>query len=496
MFTSGRAPLPKRAGVPTFGCMTLALALVLAAAAPSKLWTDASSGKERPTAPPSSIAALVHTTMPAVVGIIATTARGTDNDPFHDFLERMYGQGGTPGETPVRGIGTGFFIRADGLVVTNMHVVEGATDIAVQVGEEERVYHGTLLGQDDATDLALIKIEGSAPFPILPIGESEKLEVGEWVVAIGNPFGLSRSVTTGIVSFKGRRDVNPSGRPGYYDFIQTDAAINPGNSGGPLLDARGAVIGINAAVNPSGQGIGFAIPIGQLKDVGPQLFAKGHVVRSYMGVSVQEAMSPELAESFGVPGGKGVLVTEVAEDGPGAHAGLRAGDVVTSYDGEPLLESYRMRWLTASTTPGRKVKLGVWRNKALEASVVLAAKPGSSWHPAATVALRRDQEPFGFGIEEPPHDDGDYGRGVRVASIDLRSPAYRAGVRQGDLILEVDGNGVPDKPAYRKVIGALRSAAVSRLYVRRGSKTLFFGLRRDPPETARAPSASAVDAPK
>ena len=491
--------MPKRAGVPTFACMTLALALLLAAAAPSKLWTDAPSGKERPTAPPASIAALVHASMPAVVGIIATTARGTDNDPFHDFLERMYGQGGTPGEAPVRGIGTGFFIRGDGLVVTNMHVVEGATDIAVQVGEEERIYRATLLGEDDATDLALLKIEGSAPFPVLPIGESEKLEVGEWVVAIGNPFGLSRSVTTGIVSYKGRRDVNPSGRPGYYDFIQTDAAINPGNSGGPLLDSRGAVIGINAAVNPSGQGIGFAIPIGQLKDVGPQLLAKGHVVRSYMGVSVQEAMSPELAESFGVPGGKGVLVTEVADDGPGAHAGLRPGDVVTSYDGEALVESYRMRWLTASTTPGRKVKLGVWRNgRAMEASVILAEKPGASWQPSrAPVALRHDQEPFGFAVEEPARDDGDFGSGVRVAAIDLRSPAYRAGVRQGDLILEVDGSAVPDKPAWRKVIGTLQSRPVSRLYVRRGSKTLFFGLRRDPPPaTARADSTSAVDAAK
>ncbi len=160
---------------------------------------------------------------------------------------------------------------------------------------------------------------------MLPLGDSERLEVGEWVVAIGNPFGLSRSVTTGIVSFKGRRDVNPSGRPGYYDFIQTDAAINPGNSGGPLLDARGAVIGINAAVNPSGQGIGFAIPIEQLREIGPQLVAQGHVVRSYMGISVQESMSADLAESFGVPGGKGVLVTEVAEAARRARAGLQPG---------------------------------------------------------------------------------------------------------------------------------------------------------------------------
>src|SRR5215813_10060793 len=294
--------------------MTFALALLLAA---RPLWTDAPATKERPTAPPASIAALVKAAMPAVVGIVATTARAGSNDPFREFLERMYGQsGGGPSETPVRGIGTGFVVRSDGLIATNGHVIEGATDIAVQVGEDERLYRGTLVGEDDATDLALLKIEGDKPFPVLPLGESDRLEVGEWVIAIGNPFGLSRSVTTGIVSFRGRRDVNPIGKPGYYDFIQTDAAINPGNSGGPLLDARGAVIGINSAVNPSGQGIGFAIPV-------------------------------ELAESFGVPGGKGVVVTDVSENGPAARAGLKPGDVILSFEGEPLSESYRLRWLTA-----------------------------------------------------------------------------------------------------------------------------------------------------
>src|ERR1700682_4617015 len=181
--------------------MTLALALLLAA---RPLWTDAQPLKERPTAPAASIAALVKASMPAVVGIIATTARGGSNDPFRDFLERMYGQGGSgPSETPVRGIGTGFFIRSDGLIATNGHVIEGATDITVQVGEDERVYRGTLVGHDEATDLALLKIEGDQPFPVLQLGDSDHLEVGEWVIAIGNPFGLSRSVTIGIVSVTG-----------------------------------------------------------------------------------------------------------------------------------------------------------------------------------------------------------------------------------------------------------------------------------------------------
>ena len=448
------------------------ISLALAAAATARLWTEAPALKERPTAPPASIAALVKTSMPAVVGVVATTARGgSEGDPFRDFLERMYGAGADPHEAPVRGIGTGFFIRKDGLIATNGHVVEGATDITVQVGEEERVYRGMVVGKDDATDLALLQIEADQSFPVLPLGDSEHLEVGEWVVAIGNPFGLSRSVTTGIVSYKGRRDVNPSGRPGYYDFIQTDAAINPGNSGGPLLDARGAVVGINAAVNPSGQGIGFAIPVAQLKDIGPQL-ATGRVVRGYMGVSIQESLSPDLADSFGVPGG------------PGSRAGIRPGDVVVRFNGEPVFESYRLRWLTASARPGSKVKLGVWRSgKLLELTVALDEKTSGFAQPATTPpALRREQEPFGFAVEEILPDDSDRGKGVRIASIDLRSCAYRAGLREGDLILEVDGRPVPDRGAYRKVLSSMGKTLVSRVYVRRGGKALFFGLRRDSPK--------------
>jgi len=329
---------------------------------------------------------------------------------------------------------------------------------------------------------------------VLPLGDSERLEVGEWVVAIGNPFGLSRSVTTGIVSFKGRRDVNPSGRPGYYDFIQTDAAINPGNSGGPLLDARGTVVGINAAVNPSGQGIGFAIPIEQLREVAPQLASQGHVVRSYMGVSVQESMSAELAESFGVPGGKGVVITEVTEDGPAARAGIKAGDVVVSFDGEPVQESYRLRWMTARTPPGKRVFVGVWRaGHVVQIPVVLLSKPDAAWEPPTQPpGLRRDDEPFGVAVEDPPKDDGDFGHGVRVSSMDLRGCAYRAGLREGDLILEIDGHPVADKVAYRKAISTF--GPVARLYVRRGGKALFFGVRRDAVPPGRAGAGSAGDA--
>jgi serine protease Do len=452
------------------------LALLVAAAAAHKPWTDAPPASPRPTAPPASIAQLVRQSMPAVVGIVALSARGS-SDPFHDFLERMYGSSPSPdAEQPVRGIGTGFFIRADGLVATNGHVVEGATDITVQVGDDERAYRAVLVGKDDATDLALVKVEGG-PFPVLAFGDSDALGVGEWVVAIGNPFGLSRSVTTGIVSYKGRRDVNPSGKPGYYDFIQTDAAINPGNSGGPLLDSRGAVVGINAAVNPAGQGIGFAIPIGMLKDILPQL-EKGRVVRSWMGLSVQEQMGPDLAESFSVPGGKGVIVTDVVEGGPAARAGLHAGDVIVSFEGEPIAESYRLRWLTGNAGPRRTVRMGVWRQGRLqEVRVTLAEKPGTPPpDPGPPSGSRAIPEPFGLSL-----DEGDAkGSGVRVAAVDLRGDAYRAGIREGDLVLEIDGRPVHDQAELRRAL-AQSPLPVARLYVRRGSRAIFFGLRRRGP---------------
>jgi S1-C subfamily serine protease len=389
-----------------------------------------------------------------------------------------------------QGTGTGFLIDNGGTLVTNDHVVGSDSSVAIKFGTDGAQLNAKVAGTDPSSDLAVLHIDpSSVPSGVKPLqfADSRGVQVGDAVVAIGNPFGLDRTETAGIVSALGRTIQAPNNFS-IDNVIQTDAAINPGNSGGPLLDARGAVIGLNAAVNPSGQGIGFSIPIEQLKDVGPQLAVRGHVVRGYLGVSVQETMSADLAESFGVPGGKGVVITEVAEEGPGARAGLKPGDVVMTYDGEALASSYRMRWLTADTTPGKRVKLGVWRNgKALQIAVLLQEKAGVAFAPRKTPALRHEQEPFGFAADEPPADDGDHGRGVRVTSIDLRGPAYRSGMRQGDLILEVNGAVVPDKAAYRRALAA--ATGVSRLYVRRGGKSLFFGLRRDPPMTAAAGSA-------
>ncbi|GAC1605663.1 MAG: DegQ family serine endoprotease [Myxococcales bacterium] len=480
-----------------------ASALVLAAvlAAPSaptpgraRMWTDAPQAPRLAT--PPLIPALLKTALPAIVGIVATTARAgsPSDDPFHDFLEKMYGAGGDRESEPVRGIGTGFFIRSDGLIATNNHVIEGATDLAVQSVEGGRVYRAVVVGKDDATDLALIKIEGDPPFPVLPLGDSNAAEVGEWVVAIGNPFGLSRSVTTGIISYKGRRDVNPQGKAGYSNFIQTDAAINPGNSGGPLLDARGAVIAINAAVSQAGQGIGFAVPINMLKELAPQLEARGRVVRGWIGLSIQEELTPELADSFGVPGGRGVLVTDVAPGGPAATAGLRRGDVVTAFEGEPVSESWMLRWLTAIAAPGRTVRLSFLREGAPSSvQVAVADKPGERPRQAPAGPAPRppadEVGPFGVALEDRRPDELQaVPHGVRVGSTDVRGSAFRAGIREGDLVLELDGKPVEDRASFQRAFTA-SEGRVTRLFVRRGSRVLFFGLRRDHLREGRAASA-------
>jgi serine protease Do len=482
----------------TASLVLAALAAAWPAQAPGavKMWTDAPPAPRLAT--PPLIPALIKTAMPAVVGIVATTARSGSaaDDPFHDFLEKMYGAGGDHDADPVRGIGTGFFLRSDGLIATNNHVIEGATDVSVQPMGGGRIYRATVVGKDEATDLALLKVEGEAPFPVLPLGDSNAAEVGEWVVAIGNPFGLSRSVTTGIISYKGRRDVNPTGKPGYYNFIQTDAAINPGNSGGPLLDARGAVIAINAAVNPSGQGIGFAVPINMLKELAPQLEARGRVVRGWIGLSIQEELTPELAESFGVPNGRGVLITEVVPGGPAALAGLRRGDVVTAFEGEPMSESWRLRWLTSIVAPGRRVKLTLWREGApFSVQIALTDKPGEKPEPAPlSPRAAAGEGPFGVSLEERRAEEAQtLPHGVRIGRADVRGSAFRAGVRDGDLVLELDGKPVDDRASFQGA-AASSEGRVTRLFVRRGSRMLYFGLRheskREPKAVPKDPEAS------
>jgi len=321
---------------------------------PAPAWSAA--GAE---ARPDSFAAMVDAAKPAVVNIgtiQAAPRRGPRGvDPMREFLERYFGES-LPKEEPRQNLGSGLIVEPDGYVLTNNHVIENARMIMVRLSDEEE-YEARVVGRDPRTDLALLKIQGRREFPVARLGDSDRLRVGDWVLAIGNPFGLEQTVTAGIVSAKGR----VIGAGPYDDFIQTDAAINPGNSGGPLFDTRGEVVGINSAIfsqTGGSVGIGFAIPINLAKELIPQLKAKGRVSRGWLGVAIAP-LTPELAQKLGRPG---ALVTDVVPSGPAAGAGVRAGDLIVAFQGQPIRRAGELPWLTAKTAVGSEVELMLLRD--------------------------------------------------------------------------------------------------------------------------------------
>ncbi len=328
---------------------------------------------------PASFADMVERLAPAVVNIRVTKVErmglggpGADpDDPTARFFERFFGQSPQGRAVPQRGAGSGFIVSADGLVVTNNHVVEGAREIVVTLADREE-YAATVVGRDPKTDLALLKIAPRKELPAVPLGDSDTLRVGEWVVAIGNPFGLSNTVTAGIVSAKGR----VIGAGPYDDFIQTDASINPGNSGGPLFNLRGEVVGINTAIVASGQGIGFAIPAGTARRIVADLKTAGRVARGWLGVSVQE-IDGSLQRALSLPDRKGALVAGVAPEGPAHRAGLRQGDVIRRFDGRPVDDSTHLPAAVAATPAGKQVAMTVLRDgKEVELTVTIGRMPG------------------------------------------------------------------------------------------------------------------------
>jgi serine protease Do len=348
----------------------VAASLSLAVSAPHRppLYTEA-----RSPAPPATVSALpdlsqlAENAVPAVVGVITTAAAppGAKDEGLRDLFEKL-------NDGPRRGIGSGFVIHRDGWVVTNAHVIEGAASVEVDFGGGRRL-PARVVGTDAESDVALLKVQAERPLPSIPLGDSDRVLIAEWVLVIGSPFGLDHSVTLGIVSHTGRADISPVGRPGTYDFIQTDASINPGNSGGPMLNLRGEVIGIATAVNATGQGIGFAIPINMAKEVVGQLRQSGKVVRSWLGVAVRE---PPPATDAPVGG---VVVTEVAQDGPAAAAGVRVGDVITGFEGHAIRTPARLRWYVSTAGVGRSVEVRLRRGSGPEQAlrVSLAEVPAA-----------------------------------------------------------------------------------------------------------------------
>jgi serine protease Do len=371
-----------------------------------------------------------------------------------------------------RGLGSGFIISSDGFILTNNHVVAGADEVKVKLADN-REFKAIVKGADEKLDLAVLKIDVKGALPFAEFGDSDALQVGEWVMAIGNPFGLNQTVTSGIVSAKGR--VIGSGP--YDDFIQTDASINMGNSGGPLFDSTGKVIGINTAIVAGGQGIGFAIPINMAKEVLPQLEKSGKVTRGWLGVAVQQ-MTPELSKSFGVQGEKGALVSEVIKDSPADKAGIKIGDIITEFDGKTVHEMHNISRYVAATPVGKKVKVKILRNgKPLEITVKIEKLKDGEEKPmpgevedrlGLTVMELNGDIAARMGIKET--------KGVVVTEVKSGSIAEDTGIAAGDIIREINGAVVNTKGDYDKAVSAQKKGTVMRILLRRGEGSLFVAI--------------------
>jgi serine protease Do len=437
----------------------------------------------------TSLAPLIERLKPAVVNISTTTltrmprrAQGR-GDPF----ERFFGQPmpeGPEGGLRGQGLGSGFILNAEGLILTNHHVVKDATDIRVRLPDNSE-YVAKVIGKDAATDVALIKLANPPKnLPTVVLGDSDALRQGDFVLALGSPFGLRETATLGIVSAKHRGGVN-SGNP-YDDFLQTDAAINPGNSGGPLFNLRGEVIGINTAiVSPQiGSGIGFAVPINMAKALLPQLQAKGHVTRGYLGVSVGD-LTPDLARAFGLPQGlKGALVQQVVPKQPAAKAGLEAGDVVTSVNGKPVDSSGALTRSVSLIAPGEKVTLVLLRRGAektvsfpvaqrpddlTEAESGEAEEPGGDAGKSPKLGVRL--QPLTPEIAKQLGLEGD--QGALVADVSEGGPAAREGLARGDLIVEAGRKPVTRPSDVSDALKSLKDGEILLLRVRRGDRAFY-----------------------
>ena len=390
---------------------------------------------------------------------------GPRDDLFNEFFDRFFQ--GTPNvPRQERSLGSGFIISEDGLILTNDHVVDGADDIMVRLADG-RIFKGKVQGLDPKLDLALVKIDvGEEELPVAKLGNSDSLRIGEWVIAIGNPFGLEQTVTVGIVSAKGR----VIGAGPYDDFIQTDASINPGNSGGPLFNIDGEVIGINTAIVQGGQGIGFAIPINAAKNIVPQLREKGKVTRGWLGVTVQE-VSEDLAKSFGLDEAEGALVSEVAPDSPAAKAGIKRGDIILSFKGNKIKTLGDLPRLVAAAKVGESAKIVIFRNGEEK---TFSVKLGELDEKRQAAFDGDPEEKFGLTLMDiSPEIIQRYGlknsQGVLITLVDPDGPGAAANLRQGDLILEINNTETPDLKTFLAAVKKIRKDQVVRLLIQRGS---------------------------
>lgn len=431
---------------------------------------------------PGSFAELAKKASPAVVNISAVKVVKSPgmpsmpfgpNDPFRDFFDFFY-RDRQPRDFRQQSLGSGFIIDRDGFILTNNHVVESTDEIKVRL-DDGREFEATIVGRDPKTDLALIRIEPDNDLPALPLGDSDAAEVGEWVVAIGNPFGLGHTVTAGIVSAKYRQ----IGAGSYDNFIQTDASINPGNSGGPLLNTSGEAIGINTAIfsrTGGSVGIGFAIPINMAKDILPQL-KEGKVVRGWLGVMIQE-ITPELKEKLGLADVHGALVADVTSGGPAEEAGISRGDVIVAFNGKEIREMKELPLLVASSPVGSEAQLRIVRKgKPMTVTVKLGKLSDAEEEPLVDTRLE-----LGMNLETlTPERAASMGlagtTGVLVTQVAPGSSAAQAGIRQGDVIAEVDQVPVTNVREFEAVTAQFKPGDTMLLLLKRRGATLFLTMK-------------------
>jgi serine protease Do len=397
-------------------------------------------------------------------------------DPFDDFFNKFFGR--MPREQKRRSLGSGFIVSSDGYILTNNHVVDKADEVTVTLLDKEQ-FKAKVVGTDTKIDIALIKIDTKKKLPYVALGDSDQLEVGEWVVAIGNPFALGHTVTAGIVSAKGR--IIGSGP--YDDFIQTDASINPGNSGGPLFNLKGEVVGINTAVIQGGQGIGFATPIQLAKSVLDQLKEKGKVTRGWLGVYIQR-LTPETAESLGIPGRQGALVSDVTSGGPAEKAGIRSGDVIVGFDGKEVRDQHDLPQIVALTKPGKTVDVRLLREgKETTVAVTIAQMEGEPGKPAGGHEISKN---LGLTVQDITPEIAqrfEIGntKGVVVTGVADGTPAEDAGFNEGDIvraILRQDKRiPVTNAAEFAKLVKKFQSDKTMLFLVERGEARILLTVK-------------------
>jgi serine protease Do len=401
-------------------------------------------------------------TIPAVVHIEVTERQEVPNPffPFENdpFFRHFFGFSNMPKKfkRELKGLGTGMIIDPEGHILTNNHVAGGATKLQILLSDG-REYPAKLVGADPKTDLAVIKISAEEPLPFVKFGDSDKVEVGEWVVAIGHPRGLDQTVTQGIVSAKHRRGItDPSS---YQDFLQTDAAINPGNSGGPLLSLQGEVIGVNAAIaSQSGgfEGIGFAIPSNMAVFVIKALLVHGKVERAWLGVSAQD-LNPALAKSFGMPNTRGALVADITKGGPAAKAGIKRGDVVIAYQGKEIPDADTLRNAAAVSPVNKDVKMTVWRDgKSIDLTVKMESMQSAAGLLAAPLKDRLGVMVRSLSSQEAEKYGLITDQGVMITWLDPKGPLTQAGFELEDIILQVNGRPVEDAESFASMVNAAK----------------------------------------